>query len=939
MKQSVRALLAALLCAGPPQVSRAATDAANLVANPGFEDDARQPIRWMFKAEGGAQGGGAVVAAPVHAGAYAFRVRKTGGRGFFTLTLRDRAPVMPGKQYEARARLHVADASFGAKAYLMVRQFPKDGDRYLSPNLFSPNDQRPAIRCRPGEWVVRSQVFTARPRAATADITLVVAGNPCTVVWDDIYLGPPLPWPRRTPPLSPPELASEADVFSRLAARPNAAAEVRSDNGQPVLRINGKPVAPLFHLMCFWRPLTSYNRDFARAGVHVHVCPIPLAPYLRDGTHLWKGPGQYDFRPADAVLMHALRGDPDGYLVPDLCLIGAWPGWGDAHPDEVCQDSRGRRAIGKFVHNTRYGDKLEGPLEFWCPSLYSAVYRQDGSEVIRAYVEHLRTTPLFKAVLGFSITGGDDGQFSLWRRSGPEHEPDYSPAARKAFRAWLKARYGTEAALRRAWRQPTATFAEARLPTPEERRAPGRVFRDPRRDMPVVDYSQFLSEGTCDLVRAFAGTAKKAAGKPVFCTTYWGAHLMGASLNHAASRRLMRTPEIDIIHAPAGYGPWRRPGMPGACNTTPGSLRLHNKLFLQELDLRTFTRSCRSAASAWFLAQARNPDEFRAIHRRETGMMYAAGMGAWYYDMAGGWFHDPDIMRDIADVHTWFSRNPQRRGGRESDLAVIADEESTHWVCGSARSILYTALSRNREALALSGAPYTLFELGDLERPELRRFRVILFLNAWRLTDRQVRFIESTLKRDGRTLVWMFAPGYIGDDGFSIKQTQRLVGMNLDMSPAPTTLECEAVQGDHPLTRGLLPVQGYTARASKFRVTDRNVIPLARYIGDGEIATAARVFPQWRSVYIASPGGLGPVLLNNVARWAGAYVCTTPGDAVYLDGRLLCVHGVRGGRRIFRLPRRATVIDLFTGQVLARDTDRFEAHIPLQQTRWFELRR
>ncbi|NOY79836.1 MAG: hypothetical protein GXP31_02405 [Kiritimatiellaeota bacterium] len=938
MKWTMPVKLFAALWVGVSQPSRAATVAANLLANPGFESDPRQPAGWVFKAEGGAQGAAAVVAAPVHAGAHAFRVQKTGGRGFFTLTLRRRVPVTPGQQYEARARLHVAEAFFGAKAYLMVRQFPKDGVKYLPPNMFSPNDQRPAIRCRPGEWVLRSQIFTARPRATTADVTLVVSGNPSTVVWDDLYLGPPLPWPRKTLPLSPPELTSETEVLARLAARPAAVAGLRTESGRPVLRINGKPVAPLFHLMCFWRPFTSYNRDFARAGVHVHVCPIPLAPYTRDGTHLWKGPGQYDFRPADAVLMHALRGDPDGYLVPDLCLIGAWPGWGDAHPDEICQDSRGLRAIGKFVHNTRYGKKLKDPMEFWCPSYYSTVYRRDGAEVVRAYVEHLRTTPFFKAVVGFSITGGDDGQFSLWRRSGPAHEPDYSPAARHAFRAWLKARYGAEDALRRAWRQPTVTFAQARLPTPEERRAPGRVFRDPLRDTPVVDYARFLSEGTCDLVRAFAGAAKKAAGKPVFCTTYWGAHLMGASLNHAASRRLMRTPEIDIIHAPAGYGPWRRPGMPGACNTTPGSLRLHNKLFLQELDLRTFTRSCRSAASAWFLAQARDLDEFRAIHRRETGMMYTAGMGAWYYDMAGGWFHDPGIMRDIAEVRNWFARSPDGHDDRHSGLAVIADEESTHWICDSARSILYTALSRNREALALSGVPYTLFELGDLERPELRRFRVILFLNAWRLTDRQLRFIESNLKRDGRTLVWMFAPGYIGDNGLSIEQTQRLVGMRLDLSPAPTTLECEAVPGDHPLTRGLLPRQGVSARACKFWITDRRVVPLARYAGSGELATAARAFDQWRSVYIASPGGLGPVLLNNVARWAGAYVCTTPGDAVYLSGRLLCVHGVRGGRRTFRLPRRATVIDLPAQKTLARDTDRFEADIPLQKTRWFELR-
>lgn len=912
--------------------------AENLLPNAGFEQGRREPAGWTLHTVGGAQGACTLGTAVFRTGKQAFRFHKTSGRGYYVLELKKPVHVRPGRRYEVRGYVHVSAAAFGARTYFLVSQYPEDQRRYLPPNLFSSYDQRWAIRCRPGEWSVRSTVFTARPDTAFVQIGIVVTGNPSDLVWDDLYLGPPLQPTYKPPRLTPPDLVSKEEVYRRLASRADATGEIRRVGGRPRLFIAGKPVPPLFHLMCFWRPFTSYNADFRRAGVRVHVCPIPFAPYLRDGRHLWEGDGLYDFGPADEVLLYALRGDPDGYLVVDFCLIGAYPGWGDQHPDEVCQDSRGLKAIGRSVHNSRYGGKLKDPQEFWCPSYYSAVYRQDGEALIRAYVAHLRRTPLFKAVVGFSLTGGDDGQFSLWRRAGPEHVPDYSPAAQRGFVAYLKQRYKSVEELRRAWNDSTVDFTHVTLPSPEERSGAGRIFRDPRREARVADYTRFLSVGTCDLVRAFGRAAKEAARKPVFCTTYWGAHLMGVSVNHMASFRLLTTPEIDILHAPAGYGPWRRPGMPGVCNTTPASLRLHNKLFLQELDLRTFTRGFRNAASRYFLAWAADADEFRAIHRRETGMMQAWGMGAWYYDMAGGWFHDKRIMRDIAAVRDAYREEEASAVSWHPDLAVIADEESTNWVGDSARSLLYASLNRVREPLALCGVPYDLFVLADLERPELLNYKMYVFLDAYRLTTSQVRYIEQHLKRAGKVLVWVFAPGYVSDDGLSLAQTCRLTGMHLRLASKPTALQCVAVKSGDPLARELLPRQGTAATACKFWVDDSTTTVLARYEDGGEPAIAARRFADWRSLYVGSPGGLGPGLLHNAAQWAGAYVCTSPGDAVYMNARFLCVHGVQGGQRTFRLPRPATVTDMLTGRVLARDAGMFTTVVPLQGTRWFRLR-
>ncbi|NCO34728.1 MAG: hypothetical protein AUJ92_08210 [Armatimonadetes bacterium CG2_30_59_28] len=909
----------------------------NLLSNSSFEEGTELPHGWTLKSNADAEGTCARDASMARTGQYSMRFQKTNGRGFFTLDLTDSVKLEPGKEYEVRGYVHISEASLESGTYFVIRQYPEGSQQYIPPNIFGSHDQRVAIRTRPGEWSIRSTVFTARPKAARVEITLVVTGNPCTVYWDDLYVGPPIPPSLNLPTLEPEKLVSEEEVYKRLAQRPNATGEVKTINGQPALLISGEPTPPLLHLMCFWRPFSSDNGDFGRAGLHVHVCPVVLAPYLRDQTHLWKGRGEYNFAPADEVLMYALRADPDGYLVPDLVFIGAYPGWGDEHPDEVCQDEKGLKAIGKSVHNTRYGEKLEDPMEFWCPSFFSEVYRRDAADAARAYVERLQSTPLFKAVVGFTISGGDDGQFSMWRRSGPAHEPDYSPAARRGFVAYLRGRYVNEQRLRDAWRDPGIAFDTVTLPSSKERNGEG-TFRDPSGDTRLADHHRFLSHGSAELVRLLGQAAKDASGKPVFCTTYWGAHTIGGmNNNHYDLRHLLNSTAIDIFHAPAGYGPWRRPGWTGFCSGIVGSMSLHNKVFLQELDLRTFTKGYPDEAYGYFLAWAKDAEEFSAIHRREMGNMMAWGVGAWYYDMAGGWFHDGAIMQDIMAVKDAYGQGLADRADWHPDVAVIVDEESTHWIHENGFQVNFAAVNHTQAALATSGVPFNTFLLDDLNHPKLADYKIYLFLNCYRMSEAQAAFIETKFKRDGRTLMWVYAPGYATDGGLSSDRVSKLVGMKLTYAPEWGSLACEAAQSDHPLSKNLLPLQGNAMNSGKFSIVDEQAIPLARYVTGGEVAIAAREFPAWRSVYIAAPGALDPNLLNNVARWSSAYVCSSPGDVVFINSHFLSVHGVTGGKRTFALPRRSTVTDMATAKTIAKDVTSFEADVPLQRTRWFRV--
>jgi len=85
------------------------------------------------------------------------------------------------------------------------------------------------------------------------------------------------------------------------------------------------------------------------------------------------------------------------------------------------------------------------------------------------------------------------------------------------------------------------------------------------------------------------------------------------------------------------------------------------------------------------------------------------------------------------------------------------------------------------------------------------------------------------------------------------------------------------------------------------------------------------------------PGGLSPELINNMARWSDAYVASSAGDAIYTNGRLLCVHGIAGGQKEIALPHRATVTDELTGEVVARGATSLDMDVPLQRTLWLRL--
>ena len=97
-------------------------------------------------------------------------------------------------------------------------------------------------------------------------------------------------------------------------------------------------------------------------------------------------------------------------------------------------------------------------------------------------------------MLGYHTSGQNTGEW-FYDRGWEGRLSGYEPPGREAFRAWLKQKYKTQAALRLAWHSPSASFESIEPPSFRERtRCKAGHFRDPLIEQKVIDFFEFESE-------------------------------------------------------------------------------------------------------------------------------------------------------------------------------------------------------------------------------------------------------------------------------------------------------------------------------------------------------------------------------------------------------------------------------------------------------------
>lgn len=744
------------------------------------------------------------------------------------------------------------------------------------------------------------------------------------------------------------------EIRKIVRERPHRPARIEIIGGRPRMTVGGEPIAPAFYNGCWFNPHLSMFGDFHRAGVHTFLMTGSAGRNLY-GTGFWTGKDTYDFTAFDHNLWRILRVDPQANII---LYMGCEPyvEWGSENPDDVCSDQDGNKAIVDF-HTIRFGGADPEKGQRFGPSLYSARLRRDCGNALRKLVEHLQEIEHGRAVIGIHLCGFSDGQFFDWDFGWKDkHVADYSPAGMAAFRDWLYRRYnGDLQALRQAWNDENVTFETAERPRIRQ------IWTDKYLvdSQQAVDHNCFASEGQAETVLALAQAVREASNGELLIGTYYE-DISGNVYNHIALNRYLDSPYIDYLAGPADYR-IRKGGYSGGVRNVFGSTLLHGKMFIIEQDWRSWTAGPNSPVENFAYGRAESAEEHNAMVRRESGMMLAFGLGAWWYDLAGKWFRDDGIMNGIAEAVRAFESDLPLTGLPEADAAVFLSEDSNYYNTLRNCEITRGSIAKQRVQWYTSGVPYRLYLMSDIGKVNLPKHKIYMFIDCMALNQVQRDFIES-LKRDGNTLIFIGMPGIIdldkpyhanaleGDGKRTSRQAaEQLTGIRLkDFKGRQAAY---TLKNGHPLLQGVgdrlcLPLQ-YSSLlidypqdgVPVFAVNDEQAEPLATFADGENVAVAVRQFQDYRVVYSALPV-LCDTLLYNLALTGGAWVTALPGDAVYANDNFITIHAMHaldGGRKTLYLHRPSRVIDLTDGSVIAENAQMIDLTMKIGETRWFRL--
>ncbi len=696
-----------------------------------------------------------------------------------------------------------------------------------------------------------------------------------------------------------------------LPKLPPTEASVQPYHGYPMLHVNGKPVYSMAMMpepYASDEQITLSCRDFTAAGVDIYSEIFWSWATPREGCHSWwTGPGEYNWDRVDARVHAIIEANPRALIFPRVKLNPPkW--WLEAHPDEVARHSDGK------------------PAEQASPAslLWEATYEQ----MLRDFIRHMEQSDYANHIIGYHPAGGRASEWFWW---GNAQEADYSPAALARYHDWLRERYGNDlVALRAAWGDGAASFETAQPPAPEARAETQHgVFRHPVEAGSVIDYRRFMSDVISHNICRSCGIVKEETHGTKIAGVFYGYSLYTHNYEgFQGLRRVLDCPDVDFLASPTAYD-HRRGGEPGSfVSTYTASYRLHNKLFFDEVDTRTHLFPGFESYRTGDLA------ETLSVVQRAAGYSLTKGTSLWWFLLAGNaTFHQAEVMDAISDMKVACDGSLDVERESRTQVAVFADEESMHAMAGPL-AVRSAYLRGAVDELARMGAPYDIYLLSDIGDERLPEYRLYIFLNAFSLDDQTRRAISETVRRDGKTAVWVYAPGYGGETGFGEDGMSALAGMKVRASMDEVDARLSIVDAQHTITSALPGSFEWSWRIAPSFSVDASE---GRVLGttNGAPTLVVKEFDTWRSVYSMLP--LRRELLQGLCRYAGVHVYSESLDPFFANSAYAMIHtSTAGGKRIV-LERPADVRELVTREEIGRGLKAIEQELPVGVTRIYRL--
>jgi hypothetical protein len=707
---------------------------------------------------------------------------------------------------------------------------------------------------------------------------------------------------------------------------------VRPHRGIPALYLDDRRLAPI---AAYVGP--RYVEPFSQAGIQLYTFSVR--------GRWWVGPGQYDFAAIDRYLANYVARLPDGYFMPRIDLSSqGWPWWGEAHPDEmnVLLDIASGEVLDPLEPNpeaVHYLGHEVGLESKNLHSFHSLAWREDAGRAVAALVAHCEAQPYADRLWAWQFCDGLFCEWFHWHEYSFAGLSDYAPAAQADFRQWLRRVYQNDPdRLSRAWGR-ALDFDQVAVPSPQERVQPGRgEFYDPVRDRPTIDYTLCFNEATADSIIAVCEAAKRALPQPKAVCVFYGyqfSDMPRPQLNaHYALRRLLDSPAVDLIASPHAYNN-RGHGGYHSPQSIADAIRRAGKIHLDEIDCKTVW----TPDSVTWKRHISQPHTVRAtieMMKKDAAYSLASATGCWWMDLTDqGWFDAPEAVTPIRRLKAVEERLQTMDRGSFGQVALVVSQRSMAFQAPKAGLHNATLLMFRNWHLSRIGAPFEQLMLDDLGRSDLPEFKLYIMANTFYLSAEERALLDRAAKRNGATVLWIYAPGYMDDRSASLANMEMLTGFRFGMADVCDELDVTVIEFDHPITHSLPPGTAYGTgvdreaymRPPKIEYLPETAVRPAFYVDDpeaqvlgvarstGKTGLAVKDFGDWRSIYSSAPLLPWP-LLRDIAREAGVHIYDDRGDMVWANNAFLALYSQSAGSRTVRFPRPVTVEDAYDGGIL-----------------------